>query len=487
MTNLHINDLFSDSEQNKRCFAPKNNAERSAIQRLLKRGVVVRAYKNLYARAEYWNSLYESEKIRHIAASLIDIHPDWKLTSSSSAAMLGYQVMKDYDSEIDCASNADSSEKSVCAKGSSTKIYIRSANRKSLKYNNQLKVIPSVGYERDGLSDDVRVFTRGGNAGELLKLPHASDCVDDEIKSHLVDKSTMLLDVANNYSFRFALPIFDSAARDNVNLSKVIEICKDRCRGRCESGRGRGGGSGREHGRGRGCVCRRGGVGDNTDSISSNNKLAKYRESANYRDLDELQRRYESDSCASLEDLRNYAKTNGGTRCSLSFEQIFVDEQDEFAKLRALCYFADGDSENGGESLARGTMIKLGFMIPKLQNEFVIPRLNLKYRCDFLWRISSGELIVGEFDGYSKYYIDPTAPQYKNVNLNSSQVNKNLFDARDQSVIHKNIDKQAEREALLMKECGVSRIVRFNYSEVLDSRKLEKKLVAAGVPRIMWK
>ncbi len=466
MTNFYINDLFSASEQNKRCFTPRNNAERSAIQRLLKRGEVVRVYRNLYARKEYWSSLYESEKICHIAVSLIDIHPDWQLTSSTSAAMLGYQVMKDYDNEQDCANNADAREGLTCTKGSDIKIYIRSANRKSLKYNNQLKVIPSVGYERDGVSDDVRVFTRdSGNAGQFLKLPHASDCVNDEIKSHLVDKSTMLLDVANNYSFRFALPIFDSAARDNVNLSKVIEICKGRFRSRCDSGGGsRGGGGSR-----------------------SGNNIAKYGESANHCDLDELQHRYKSDDHLSLEDLRCYAKTNGETRCSLSFEQIFVGEQDEFARLCALCYFADGNSENGGESLARGTMIKLGFMIPKLQNEFVIPRLNLRYRCDFLWRISGGELIVGEFDGYSKYYVDSTAPQYKNVNLNSSQDNKKLFEACNQSVIHKNIDKQAEREALLMKECGVSKIVRFNYSEVLDSRKLEKKLVAAGVPRIMWK
>ncbi|MDK7084940.1 hypothetical protein QP360_03695 [Gardnerella leopoldii] len=75
MNNFYINDLFSNSEQNKRCFAPKTNAERKAVQRSSQRGEAVRVYKNLYMRKEYWNSLYEAEKIRHIALSIIESHP----------------------------------------------------------------------------------------------------------------------------------------------------------------------------------------------------------------------------------------------------------------------------------------------------------------------------------------------------------------------------------------------------------------------------
>lgn len=477
MNNHYINELFSDSEQNKRCFVPRTNAERQAIQRLLKRGEVVRVYRNLYARAEYWKGLYESEKIRHIALSIIDLQPDLKLTSSSAAALLGYQVMKDYDSEKarnaagSSARNAAGSCKNPnCTNESATKIYVRSKNRKSRKYNSQLEVIRLVGNERDGVSDDVRILTRDSrNDGQLLKLPHASDCVDDEIKSHLVDKSTMLFDVANNYSFRFALSIFDSAARDNVNFGKVIEICRSRYGSGCGNGYGSAYESAYETGR----------------ESAYESRRTNQSKSTNSGDLDKKQRRYESDDYSYLRDLQDYAKTNGGTSCCLSFEQIFSGEQGEFAKLCSLCYFANGLSENGGESLARGTMISLGFMVPELQHEFVIPRMNLQYRCDFLWKLSDGGMIVGELDGYSKYYVDANDAQYKSVNFNSSEDNKKLFESRNQSVIHRNIDRQAEREVLLMKECGVSKIVRFNYSEVLDPKKLEKKLTAAGVPRIM--
>ncbi|WP_422111960.1 AMP-dependent synthetase [Gardnerella sp. DNF00497B] len=409
-------------------------------------------------RKEYWNSLYEAEKIRHIALSIIESHPDCKLTASTASALLGYQVSKDYDSEKNCYDNAFLSKKKNCVDARDTKIYIRSNKRKSNKYNNQLKVIPSVGYEQNGMSDDVRILTRENNStGQLIKLPHASDCVTEEIKSHLVDKSTMLFDVANNYSFRFALPIFDSAARDNVNLNRVIEICKSRY-----------------------CDCK-----NNLSGVDCNSEIANNKTCAN-SSLHKNQRHYTRDY-AYLDDLRNYAKTNGGTNFSLSFKQIFECEQKKLAKLCKLCFFANSLSENAGESLARGTMINLGFMIPELQREFEIPHINLKYRCDFLWSLNNGELIVGEFDGYSKYYIDTDDAQYKNVNLNSSEDNKNLFESRNQSVIHKNIDKQAEREVLLMKECGVNKIVRFNYSDILDPRKLEKKLAAVGVPRIIGK
>lgn len=389
---------------------------------------------------------------------LLNRTPDCKLTASTASALLGYQVSKDYDSEKNCYDNAFLSKKKNCVDARDTKIYIRSNKRKSNKYNNQLKVIPSVGYEQNGMSDDVRILTRENNStGQLIKLPHASDCVTEEIKSHLVDKSTMLFDVANNYSFRFALPIFDSAARDNVNLNRVIEICKSRY-----------------------CDCK-----NNLSGVDCNSEIANNKTCAN-SSLHKNQRHYTRDY-AYLDDLRNYAKTNGGTNFSLSFKQIFECEQKKLAKLCKLCFFANGLSENAGESLARGTMINLGFMIPELQREFEIPHINLKYRCDFLWSLNNGELIVGEFDGYSKYYIDTDDAQYKNVNLNSSEDNKNLFESRNQSVIHKNIDKQAEREVLLMKECGVNKIVRFNYSDILDPRKLEKKLAAVGVPRIIGK
>ena len=60
-----------------------------------------------------------------------------------------------------------------------------------------------------------------------------------------------------------------------------------------------------------------------------------------------------------------------------------------------------------------------------------------------------------------------------------------LRDSYNQAAINRNIDRQAERESRLMRECGVNKIVRFSFADVVGVKNLERKLVEAGVPRIM--
>ncbi len=163
----------------------------------------------------------------------------------------------------------------------------------------------------------------------------------------------------------------------------------------------------------------------------------------------------------------------------------FGSNADPIFRLRRLCFFKNGLSENGGESFARGTMIDLGFMVPELQHEFVAPNSRVKYRCDFLWRVLGGGLIVGELDGYDKYFVDSTNSTHANINFNSSSDTQMLRNSYNQAAINRNIDRQAERESVLFRECGVSKIVRFNFADVVGVKNLERKLVEAGVPRIM--
>lgn len=66
--------------------------------------------------------------------------------------------------------------------------------------------------------------------------------------------------------------------------------------------------------------------------------------------------------------------------------------------------------ESGGESVARALMLKLGFMIPELQAQYKDPLTHQEYRVDFLWRLTDGKVIIGEFDGDRKY-IDPDMTQ----------------------------------------------------------------------------
>ncbi|MFU0574287.1 AMP-dependent synthetase [Gardnerella vaginalis] len=417
--NTSIISMVSNAEQEHTCIRPVTNAQKQYLKKRVKSGTFVRTFRNLYSQTEYWQKLYTSERIRHVALSLMDIYPDWKFTVTSGAALLGYDVVEDYDT-LFVGSKYDSQNTNLQALP--TQIYIRSKTNKSTHDNPQLHRIRAIGTEQDGTSDDVRIVQPSRKYdGRLITLPHLSDRVSYEIRSHVVDKSTLLFDAANNLSFRAALPIFDSAARDNVNFNKVLEIC------------------GRRYG-GRDCVGV--GVGD-AGSVGSVGSVG------------------------------------------LSGVAGFGSNADPIFRLRRLCFFKNGLSENGGESFARGTMIDLGFMVPELQHEFVAPNSRVKYRCDFLWRVSGGGLIVGELDGYDKYFVDSTNSTHANINFNSSSDTQMLRNSYNQTAINRNIDRQAERESVLFRECGVSKIVRFNFADVVGVKNLERKLVEAGVPRIM--
>ena len=415
-TSNEIIRMIENAESNHQCIRPITSAQKQYAYRCVKKGTFVRTFRNLCARTEYWQKLYPSEKMRHIAISLMEIYPEWKFTGPTAAALLGYDIVENYDYVED---GSDNIQRNFSSSVSSTKIYIRSSVHKSANDNPYLHRIMRTCKELDGTSDDVRIVQPSRKYdGQLITLPHSSDRVSYEIRSHIVDKSTMLFDVANTVNFRTALPIFDSAARDNVNFNKVLEICGRRYGGRRDGGRDGG------------------------------------------------------------RDVVGNGFVDGGVAG-------FDSNVDPILKLRRLCFFKNGLSENGGESFARGTMIDLGFMVPELQHEFVAPNSRVKYRCDFLWRVSGGGLIVGELDGYDKYFVDSTNSTHANINFNSSSDTQMLRNSYNQTAINRNIDRQAERESVLFRECGVSKIVRFNFADVVGVKNLERKLVEAGVPRIM--
>lgn len=66
--------------------------------------------------------------------------------------------------------------------------------------------------------------------------------------------------------------------------------------------------------------------------------------------------------------------------------------------------WADGRSENGGESVARGIMIELGFCVPELQVLVEDPsHPGCEFRVDYVWETGVARPIFGELDGAAKY------------------------------------------------------------------------------------
>lgn len=122
---------------------------------------------------------------------------------------------------------------------------------------------------------------------------------------------------------------------------------------------------------------------------------------------------------------------------------------------------ASAASENGGESYCRAVMIEEGFVVPELQAGFVDELTGARYRVDYLWRLSDGQIVVGEFDGTEKY-VNPIMTEHRSI--------------------REVVQQERMREAALQR-CGVTRIVRFSYDEVVERDALVKKLKEAGIPR----
>ncbi len=140
-------------------------------------------------------------------------------------------------------------------------------------------------------------------------------------------------------------------------------------------------------------------------------------------------------------------------------ERVGHGRQGKGAVLLVVSY-ADGRSENGGESVARGIMIEQGFAIPNLQVEIFDQTTGRTYRVDFLWLLPDGTYVAGELDGYDKYF-DSTMTMGRPV----VQV---LIDER-------------HRESRV--SLAVSSIARFSFDTVLDTPRFVRELESHGIPR----
>lgn len=125
--------------------------------------------------------------------------------------------------------------------------------------------------------------------------------------------------------------------------------------------------------------------------------------------------------------------------------------------------FADARAENGGESLMRSMIIEHGFLIPDLQVEFPDSRPGKSViRVDALWDFGRRKVVL-EFDGLQKY-TDPSMTQRRRV--------------------EEVVAAQSARDQIL-REQGVTEIIHCFYEDVVDPARLIRKLVNAGVPRVV--
>ena len=127
--------------------------------------------------------------------------------------------------------------------------------------------------------------------------------------------------------------------------------------------------------------------------------------------------------------------------------------------------YADGRSENGGESKVRAAIMSLGFAVPDLQREVQNP-LNptAVYRVDFAWDLPDGSVVYGELDGVDKY------------------VDANMTEGKSPFEVMR--DERRRESRITLGEKPV-RILRFSFEESQDARYFGRLLEAYGIPRVV--
>lgn len=79
--------LITKAEATQQCAYGTTKAHRSALARRVQARELKRVFPNMYAASEYWDSLQPDERIRHIARTLHNRHPDWVFAGVTAAAI----------------------------------------------------------------------------------------------------------------------------------------------------------------------------------------------------------------------------------------------------------------------------------------------------------------------------------------------------------------------------------------------------------------
>lgn len=423
-----------ESENQGSCFMASCTQSRKILRKQLKSGYLVEPYYGLYARRAHWENLWYIDKVRHIAITLakkIKIK-SWKYTGESGAALLGLDIVEEYKNQskqiniyVSCPYPNKTAE-------STNEKAVRKIEKRQLKRVH----LPDIIEDENGIRleenhkkhDDTQSSASNEankDTNDTIKILKTSTfghikTPEESAIDHAASIYNILFVEAWTKPFRIALPTFDSACRKGFDLEKIHKTC-------CEF-----------------------------------YEFARYQQDAqpfyNHQYFEKSQNPYFAN----------------------------IDDTDIFARLRLLCNFASPKSENAGESLARAAMLELGFIKPYLQYEFQNNNNpDWPLRADFAWKVNES-LIVGELDGTDKYLIGCGKNLNCDINHNSSDnfIDGDFGSANRALKYDRNAVKRERNRERIIYECGASKIVRFDFADVVDSRKLEKKLLSAGVPKV---
>lgn len=469
-------DIALDAAENEgSCLMASHLPYRNGVRHSLKSGDLVEPYYGLYARKLFWLSLTHKKRITHIATRLaqkIKIGV-WKFTGETGAALLNFETPSAPD---------------TC--GKPIKIYVscpyadkhaaeaRSHDSyKSAKRQLRRVQLPDIIEDEDGIRLEECDFKRekyggkrnasngagknasngagnGSNNGASNEKPknlnttnfgHVATLEESAMKS-VASIYNVLFVCAWTLPFRCALPIFDSAARNGVNLEKVYRVCSK--------------------------------------------FYADYRyqqEAADFQDLPYFKQKNslltyvdESDVLSRLRTLCQLAdgkSENGGESLARAamIELGFVrpELQHEFPNETnpKWPYRVDFAWKVGGKLIvgeldgADKYLVNAGKNIDFTDNDEKFNGNNeIKRNIDTIDAASSD-----------------ISYDTSNNSSNSNSSNEFILRNYDRSAVIRERDRERH-----LYSCGVDTIVRFDFSHVISPAKLEERLLGAGVPKITF-
>lgn len=461
-------DIALDAAENEgSCLMASHLPYRNGVRHSLKSGDLVEPYYGLYARKLFWLSLTHKKRITHIATRLaqkIKIGV-WKFTGETGAALLNFETPSAPD---------------TC--GKPIKIYVscpyadkhaaeaRSHDSyKSAKRQLRRVQLPDIIEDEDGIRLEECDFKRekyggkrnsnknadnGASNGASNEKPknlnttnfgHVATLEESAVKS-VASIYNVLFVCAWTLPFRCALPIFDSAARNGVNLEKVYRVCSK--------------------------------------------FYADYRyqqEAADFQDLPYFKQKNslltyvdESDVLSRLRTLCQLAdgkSENGGESLARAamIELGFVrpELQHEFPNETnpKWPYRVDFAWKVGGKLIvgeldgADKYLVNAGKNIDFIDNDEKFNGNNeIKRNIDTIDAASSD-----------------ISYDTSNNSSNSNSSNEFILRNYDRSAVIRERDRERH-----LYSCGVDTIVRFDFSHVISPAKLEERLLGAGVPKITF-
>ena len=171
-----IETLLDAAQHSRRCATHLTDAQRRSFKRRVASDELLSPYRGIYIRTEYWESLTPIERTLHVVRTLQQRHPDWVFAGTTAACAYNYDHSFSLHGELP--------------------IYIASPRTDSTGDCKQLR---------------------------RIRMNPISYTLAGQIKVTSVSRT--LLDCGLNLNFQQALPIFDSAARNGINVHSALDLC----------------------------------------------------------------------------------------------------------------------------------------------------------------------------------------------------------------------------------------------------------------------